>query len=157
MNKYVKIVGCIAAISITATACTGSNQSSSNTPANNAAANSSAAMSNTEIRMTDDVDIDDDANPGQKKALENTQRYLNGPVGFSYEGLRDQLQYEGFPEEDIRYALDEADIDWEDQAVKQARAYKDADAALSNDDIYDKLISEKFTPEDARFGVASLG
>lgn len=91
----------------------------------------------------------------KSKALVKAQNYLNVSA-FSKEGLRGQLEYEGFTSEDIDYALNVLMADYNDQAAKKALQYQNSNLNLSKQGIYDQLRYEKFTPEQAQHGVNSL-
>ena len=59
---------------------------------------------------------------GNEKALERAKSYLRSSA-FSYDGLVDQLEYEGFSESEAKYAVDHCGADWDEQALKKAKSY----------------------------------
>ena len=92
---------------------------------------------------------------GQKNALATAKSYLNSGA-FSYSGLIDQLEYEGYSIEDATYAADNCGADWNEQAGKSAKEYMDYDS-FSRSGLIDQLIYEGFTQEQAEYGVTQVG
>lgn len=93
----------------------------------------------------------DKVNRENEKALKSAQSYIK-LMGFSAEGLRGQLEFEGFTTEQIDYALDNLDVDWNQEAVESATSYSNT-LSMSSAAIYDQLIFEGFTPEQAQYGI----
>lgn len=77
-------------------------------------------------------------------------------MAFSRVGLIEQLEYEGFSNEDATYAVDNVGADWAEQAVLSAESYLDV-TAFSRDGLVDQLIYEGFTAEQAEYGVTAVG
>lgn len=92
---------------------------------------------------------------GEKNALKQTQSYLNYSA-FSYSGLIDQLEYEGYSKEEATYAADNCGADWNAQAAKCAASYMKY-SAFSRQGLYNQLIYEGFTASQAEYGVNSVG
>ena len=90
----------------------------------------------------------------QKNALQSAERYLSFS-SFSDEGLRKQLDFEGFPPDAIEYAMQNITVDWNEQAVKKAHEYQEV-GGMSDSGLYDQLIFEGFTPEQAQYGVDNM-
>ena len=65
----------------------------------------------------------------QNQALQKARSYLNA-MAFSYEGLIDQLEYEGFSHSDAVYAADRCGANWKDQALQKAKSYLRSSAYL---------------------------
>lgn len=92
-----------------------------------------------------------------RNALRQAQRYVD-MMAFSYQGLYDQLtsEYGGqFPAEAAQYAVDNVDVDWNDEAVESAQSYQDS-IGMSDSALYDQLTSEyggKFTPDQAQYAI----
>ena len=61
---------------------------------------------------------------GEQNALKKANSYLDY-TAFSYEGLIDQLEYEGFTSEEEKFGADNCGTDWYEQAVKKAKSYLD--------------------------------
>lgn len=87
----------------------------------------------------------------QANALATANSYLRHTY-FSYEGLIDQLEYEGYPEEDAIYAVDNCGANWNEQALGQAKQYL-SHSAFSYSGLIDQLEYEGFTKEQATYGV----
>ena len=68
---------------------------------------------------------------------------------------------ENFTAEVAQYAVDNADIDWKENALITAEFYQEqyqGNLAYTKEEIYDKLISEfeQFTPEEAQYAIDNL-
>lgn len=92
---------------------------------------------------------------GQKNALAKADDYLNY-TAFSYSGLIEQLEYEGFSTEEATFAADNCGADWNEQAAKKAQDYLDY-TSFSRQGLIDQLIYEGFTQEQAEYGVTAVG
>lgn len=92
---------------------------------------------------------------GQKNALDKAKSYLKFSA-FSYNGLIDQLKYEGFTDEECTFAVDSCGADWNEQALKKAKSYLDY-TAFSYTGLIDQLKYEKFTDEQATYGANNCG
>lgn len=92
---------------------------------------------------------------GQQNAREQAESYLDGQ-SFSREGLIDQLEFEGYSNEDSVYAVDVLQVDWNNQAAKKAESYLDGQS-FSRKGLIDQLRFEGFTREQAEFGVTAVG
>ena len=95
------------------------------------------------------------ASVSQQNALESAASYLNYSH-FSYTGLIDQLEFEGFSTEDATWAVDRCGADWNAQALGQAGDYLDY-SAFSYTGLIDQLEFEGFTTEQATYAVDSCG
>ena len=91
----------------------------------------------------------------QKNALVTAGKYLNY-TAFSYTGLIEQLEYEGYSTEDATFAVDRCGADWNEQAAKCAKKYLDY-SSFSRDGLIEQLEYEGFTAEQAEYGVSSAG
>lgn len=87
---------------------------------------------------------------GQRNALKSAESYLRSSA-FSYTGLIEQLEYEGFSNEDATYAADHCGADWKEQAVKCAESYLKY-SSFSKSGLIDQLEFEGFTHEQAEYG-----
>ena len=87
---------------------------------------------------------------GQRNALKSAESYLRSSA-FSYTGLIEQLEYEGFSNEDATYAADHCGADWKEQAVKSAESYLKY-SSFSKSGLIDQLEFEGFTHEQAVYG-----
>lgn len=73
-------------------------------------------------------------------------------MAFSYEGLIEQLEYEGYSNSEAKYAADNCGADWYEQAVKCAENYLDV-MSFSRSELIDQLEYEGFTHDQAVHGV----
>ena len=92
---------------------------------------------------------------GKQNALKKANEYLN-VMAFSYSGLIEQLEYEGFSTEDATYAVDHCGADWMEQAAKKAEEYLNT-MAFSRSGLIDQLEYEGFTSEQAKYGAEQNG
>lgn len=92
---------------------------------------------------------------GQSNALESALLYLE-TIPFSYTGLIEQLEYEGYSTEDATYAAENCGANWNEQALKKAKSYLDS-TAFSYTGLIDQLEYEGFTSEQATYGVDQCG
>lgn len=88
---------------------------------------------------------------GYVGAHERAESYLNSSA-FSYTGLIEQLEYEGFSESEAKYGVNSCDADWELQAVKKAKSYLNS-SAFSYSGLKKQLRYEGFTKDEAKYGV----
>lgn len=87
---------------------------------------------------------------GKKNALDQAYSYLN-VMAFSYSGLVEQLEYEGYSHEDATYAVDNCGADWKEQATKKAEEYLNT-MSFSKSGLIEQLEYEGFTHEQATYG-----
>ena len=71
---------------------------------------------------------------------------------FSYSGLVEQLEYEGYSPAEAAYAADNCGADWYEQAVKSAKQYLEV-MSFSRSGLIDQLEYEGFTYDQAAYGV----
>lgn len=88
---------------------------------------------------------------GEQNALEKAHQYLNYSA-FSYTGLIEQLEFEGFSHSEAVYAADNCGADWNEQAVKKAQQYLDY-SSFSRSELLDQLVFEGFTQSQAEYAV----
>ena len=87
---------------------------------------------------------------GQKNALGTAKNYLSW-MNFSKEGLKKQLTFEGFSDEDAQYAVDHCGANWYEQAYKSAKNYLSF-MPFSEDELINQLEFEGFTYDQAVYG-----
>ena len=75
---------------------------------------------------------------------------------FSYSGLIDQLEYEGYTHEQAVYGTDSCEANWDAEAVEAATKYLKY-TSFSRDSLIDQLEFDGFTHEQAVHGVESNG
>lgn len=92
---------------------------------------------------------------GEQNALDKAKSYLSH-MNFSRSGLIEQLEYEGFSNDEATYAVDHVGANWKEQAAGKAESYL-SHMSFSRSGLYDQLIYEGFTPEEASYGVSAVG
>lgn len=92
---------------------------------------------------------------GERNALESAKSYLKYSA-FSYSGLIDQLEYEGYSKAEATYAVDHCGADWNEQAALSAASYLKS-SSFSKQGLIDQLEFEGFTHAQAVYGVEKNG
>lgn len=92
---------------------------------------------------------------GQQNAVKKAESYLSN-MGFSRQGLIEQLMYNEYSEADATFAVDYINPDWNLEAAEKAQSYLDS-MAFSRQGLIDQLIYNGFTPEQAEYGVTAVG
>ena len=95
------------------------------------------------------------ATMGERNALESAKSYLKYSA-FSYSGLIDQLEYEGYSTSEATYAVDHCGADWNEQAVLSAASYLKY-SSFSKQGLIEQLEYEGFTHDQAVYGVEHNG
>lgn len=116
--------------------------SSSNSSGSDHAGNSSGSSSASDSAS---------ATSGEKNALEKAHQYLEYSA-FSYSGLIEQLEFEGYTHSEAEYAADHCGADWNEQAVKKARQYLEY-SSFSRSGLVEQLEFEGFTHAQAEYAV----
>lgn len=91
----------------------------------------------------------------QFNAKRSADSYLDN-LPFSRKGLIEQLEFEGFSEEDATYAVDAINADWKEQAARSAESYLDS-MSFSRKSLIEQLEFDGYTPEEAEYGVSTTG
>lgn len=91
----------------------------------------------------------------QEQAIGSAESYLSF-AAFSREGLIEQLEFEGFSNDDATFAVDYLDVDWFEQAVLSAESYLEF-TNFSREGLIDQLMFEGFSREEAEYGVDQVG
>lgn len=91
----------------------------------------------------------------QKNAVRKANDYLK-IMAFSKGGLVEQLEYEGFSNEDATYAVNKINVDWNEQAVSKAKSYLDI-MPYSRSGLIEQLEYEGFSNEEATYAVDEIG
>ncbi len=91
---------------------------------------------------------------GMKNALRKADVYLQ-LTGFSYTGLIEQLEYEGFSTEEATYAADHCGADWKEEAVRKGETYLML-TGFSYSGMIEQLEYEGFTHEEAKYAADQL-
>lgn len=92
---------------------------------------------------------------GERNALSSAKSYLE-VLAFSHNGLYKQLLFDGYKEEEAKYAVDNCGADWNEQAAKQAASYLEF-MAFSREGLIEQLEYDGFTHEQAVYGVTQVG
>ena len=95
------------------------------------------------------------ATMGERQALKKAMEYLDY-TAFSYSGLVNQLEYEGFTHSEAVYGADNCGADWNEQAARKAQEYIDY-TSFSRDGLISQLEYEGFTHKQAEYGVTAVG
>ena len=77
-------------------------------------------------------------------------------MGFSYTGLIQQLEFEGYPHEDAVYGADNCNADWFAEAAESAQNYINL-MPMSKEELINQLEFEGFTSEQAEHGAQAVG
>ncbi len=88
---------------------------------------------------------------GKEGALNKALSYLRTSA-FSYSGLIEQLEFEGFTHEEAEYGASKCGADWKEQALLKAMSYLDT-SSFSKSGLKEQLEFEGFTHEEAEYGV----
>ena len=99
--------------------------------------------------------ITDQATIGEKNALKTALRYLDY-TAFSYKGLIEQLEFEGYTHSEAVYGADNCGADWNEQAAKCAKKYLNY-SSFSRKGLIEQLEFEGFTHSQAVYGVEANG
>ena len=92
---------------------------------------------------------------GERQALNKALQSLDYSA-FSYSGLVEQLEYEGFSHSEATYGADNCGADWNEQAAKKAKQYLDY-SSFSRQGLVEQLEYEGFTHSQAEYGVSAVG
>lgn len=92
---------------------------------------------------------------GQKNALKKAKSYLSFSE-FSKSGLTNQLQYAGFTEEEVAFAVENCGADWMEQADKKAKSYLSM-TGFSKEGLKRQLKFEGFTDEEIEYALKKNG
>ena len=92
---------------------------------------------------------------GQKNALEKAESYLKYS-SFSKKGLTEQLKFEGFEESDITFAVNNVEVDWNEQCYKKAKSYLEY-SSFSKQGLIDQLEFEGFTADQIAYAINKVG
>ena len=95
------------------------------------------------------------ATNGERNALKMAQMYLD-IMAFSYEGLIEQLEYEGYSHSEAVYAADNCGADWNEQAALKAADYLEL-MPFSRQELIEQLEYEGFTHAQAVHGAERNG
>lgn len=92
---------------------------------------------------------------GEENALEKALSYLD-VLPFSYEGLIEQLEFEGYTHSEAVYGAANCGADWYEQAYRKAQSYLDV-LAFSRSGLIEQLEFEGFTTSEAEYAADMVG
>ncbi len=87
-------------------------------------------------------------------ALKKAQSYVN-MSGFSESGLQKQLEFEGFADDEIQYALDNVDVDYNQESLEKAQSYIDM-SGFSKTGLQKQLQYENFTTDQIQYALDNV-
>ena len=99
------------------------------------------------VEETEKKDVESTITLGQSNALEQAKRYVE-LMGFSYQGLIEQLEYEQYTYEEAVYAADNCGADWKEEAAEKAESYLEL-MSFSREGLIEQLKYDGFTEEEA--------
>ena len=114
-----------------------------------------ATTTTTPAQTTKPAEPQETVTLGMKNALTKAKSYLDF-MAFSYSGLIDQLEFEGFSSSEAKYGADNCGADWNEQAAKKAASYLDF-MSFSRSGLIEQLEFEGFTHSQAVYGVEAVG
>ena len=91
----------------------------------------------------------------QKNAVRAAENYIS-VMPFSFKGLVEQLEYEGYSHSDAAYGANRCGADWKEQAAKSAEAYLSL-MPFSRKELIEQLEYEGYTHEQAIYGAQANG
>lgn len=94
------------------------------------------------------------ATTGERNALDKAYSYLQY-TAFSYTGLIEQLEFEGFTPSEAQYGADHCGADWKEQAARKAQQYLEY-SSFSRSGLIEQLEFEGFTRSEAEYGVSQV-
>jgi len=98
---------------------------------------------------------DDNITVGEKNSLIKAKQYLT-IMSFSYEGLVEQLEFEGYTNSEAIYGVNNCGANWNEQSAKKAKQYLTT-TSFSYEGLIDQLEFEQFTNAQAIYGVNNCG
>lgn len=120
--------------------------------------NSSTSKKNEDSNSNNKINVNKSTTSvttGKRNALARAKSYLNY-MAFSYKGLVEQLEYEGYSNEEATYAVDNCGANWNEQAAKKAESYMSY-MSFSRSGLIEQLEYEGFTSKQAEYGVTAVG
>lgn len=90
---------------------------------------------------------------GEENALQSAMAYLNNGSGFSKKELEEQLEYEGYSEGEVLYALNNCNADWSEQALTKMNGYLNNGSGFSKKGLIEQLEFNKFSENEIEFAL----
>ena len=108
-----------------------------------------------EIETEEEPVVEDSETVSQKNAVRAAKNYID-MLGFSRKGLIEQLEFDGYSNEDATYAADNITVDWKEEAVESAENYLKA-MAFSRSGLIEQLEFDGYTTEEATYAADQMG
>lgn len=123
--------------------------------------NAVSTQTNDEVPITT-TDTQTSENTAESSVTRGAQNALSAACDYlkympmSYSSLIEELEFEGYSNEEAVYAADNCGADWDEQAVKCAEDYADImEGSRSN--LIEQLEYEGFTSEQAEYAADAIG
>lgn len=117
--------------------------------------NKAETTTTTKEQTTKSTNSYSSATIGEKNALAKAKDYLD-IMPFSYTGLVEQLEYEGYTHSEAVYGADNCGADWNKQAEKHAAKYLEL-MPFSRQELIEQLEYEGYTHSQAVHGAEANG
>ena len=91
---------------------------------------------------------------GMKNALGKAKTYLN-VLDFSKEGLKDQLEYDKYTDEEINYAIENVEVNWNEECVGKAKTYLNV-MDFSKEGLKGQLEYDGYTSEQINYAIEKV-
>lgn len=92
---------------------------------------------------------------GEQNALKSAKSYLSF-LSFSKIGLEEQLRFEGYLESEIRYAINNCNANWYQEAYECAKSYLSF-SSFSRIELHDQLEYEGFEEAEIQYALTKVG
>ncbi|WP_010529700.1 Ltp family lipoprotein [Lentibacillus jeotgali] len=112
----------------------------------------------TEVEQNDkanEVEEEPSMTVSQQNAVGSAETYIQ-TMAFSKSGLIEQLKFDGYPEEDAKFAVENIEVNWKKQAVKSAKTYLDT-MSFSRQGLIDQLKFDGYSKEHANHAADQVG
>lgn len=92
---------------------------------------------------------------GQRNAVGSAKNYIE-IMGFSYSGLIEQLEYEGYSSEEAKYGAENCGADWNVECAEAAANYLDI-MSFSREELRGQLEYEGYTSSQIEYALSAVG
>lgn len=90
----------------------------------------------------------------EEACLKEAQEYIDDISGYSPKVLKMTLEYDGYTESEIDYAMDNIKVDWSIQAKKYCKDLLNLE--YTRQEAYSELVGWGFTSEEAKAAMAAV-
>lgn len=109
-----------------------------------------------QVEETQPIEEKSNVTLAQKNCLGSALSYIRDG-GFSKQSLQEQLEFEKYKQEDIKYAMENLqDVNWNEQCKMSCESYL-RDSNFSREEMYSQLEHEGFLEEQINFALKSVG